>query len=57
MQRYVYLTKKKAVMKKYKNNNNHQKKKKKPKKPTKTNFKSITYPPILTKKGKEKINK
>lgn len=43
-------------MKKYKNNNNHQKKKK-PKKPTKTNFKSITYPPILTKKGKEKINK
>lgn len=28
MQRYVYLTKKKAVMKKYKNNNNHQKKKK-----------------------------
>ena len=29
MQRYVYLTKKKAVMKKHKNNNNNQKKKKK----------------------------
>ena len=27
MQRYVYLTKKKAVMKKHKNNNNNQKKK------------------------------
>lgn len=35
-------------MKKYKNNN---------KKNVKTNFKSITYPPILTKTGKEKINK
>ena len=54
MQKYVYLTKKKAVMKKYKNKNNNPKKKKKKKQPTKTNFKSITYPPILTKKGKKK---
>ena len=34
-------------MKTYKNNNNK-------KNNIKTNFKSITYPPILTKKGKEK---
>lgn len=36
-------------MKKYKNNNN--------KKNIKTNFKSVTYPPILTEKGKGKKNK
>ena len=55
MQKYVYLTKKKAVMKKYKNKNNNPKKKKKT--THKHKFQVNNLSSHLNQKGKEKINK